>query len=135
MPKSACSCRCGHVAAITAGSEVRLRLGDGRATPAKVHAVVPVSDARSQSFEAQIDVPNLTPVIAVGRSVQVEVPLGRPQASLAVPRDAVVIEGGLKAGEQVIVHGAESLRDGDAVKIVRTRDASSSLATGPATQT
>ena len=158
-----------HVAAITAGSEVRLRLGDGKATPAKVRAVVPVGDARSQSFEALIDVPTVTPAIAVGRSVQVEVPLGTPQQALAVPRDAVVIrqdgmavfriaadgktvarvpvttgvaegewvviEGGLKAGEQVIVRGAESLRDGDAVQVVRMRDASSSLAAGPATQT
>ncbi len=155
-----------HVSAISAGSEVRLRLGDGKATPAKVRAVVPVGDARSQSFEALIDVPDVTPAIAVGRSVQVEVPLGTPQQALAVPRDAVVIrqdgmavfriaadgktvarvpvvtgvaegewvvvEGGLKVGEQVIVRGAESLRDGDAVQIVRTRDASSSLAAGPA---
>lgn len=155
-----------HVAAISAGSEVRLRLGDGRTTPARVRAVVPVGDARSQSFEALIDVPAVSPAIAVGQSLKVEVPLGSPQQALAVPRDAVVIrqdgmavfriaadgktvarvpvvtgvaegewvviDGGLKAGEQVIVRGAESLRDGDAVQIVRTRDVSSSLAAAAA---
>lgn len=144
-----------HVAAIHPGSMVRLRLGDGRTAHATVRAVVPVGDARTQSFEALIDVPASDPPIAVGRSLSVEVPLGTPQQALAVPRDAVVIrqdglavfrvagdgktvvrvpvktgvaegewvviDGALKPGERVIVRGAEGLRDGDAIDIVKVR--------------
>jgi RND family efflux transporter MFP subunit len=80
-----------HVRAIRAGSEVNVQLVDGRVLPAKVRAIVPVGDSRSQSFEALIDAPQTPVPLAVGHSVRVELPLESPRLALAVPRDAVVI--------------------------------------------
>jgi RND family efflux transporter MFP subunit len=80
-----------HVRAIRAGSEVRVQTVDGRVLPARVRAIVPVGDSRSQSFEALIDVPQTPVPLAVGHSVRVELPLESPRLALAVPRDAVVI--------------------------------------------
>lgn len=79
-----------HVRAIRPGSKVVVRSGDisGAAT---VRAIVPVGDARSQSFEARLDLPEGATELAVGRSVQVELPLAATRQALAVPRDALVI--------------------------------------------
>lgn len=79
-----------HLDAVRAGSRVQLQTAAGP-VPASVRAIVPVGDARSQSFEVLIDVPATTPPIAIGSSLRVEVPLAGAVATLAVPRDAVVI--------------------------------------------
>ncbi|MFP5306807.1 MAG: efflux RND transporter periplasmic adaptor subunit [Gammaproteobacteria bacterium] len=79
-----------HVRAIRPGSAVSVRYAGGEAQ-ARVRAIVPVGDARSQSFETLIDVPELPAALAVGHSVQVELPLEAPRQALAVPRDALVI--------------------------------------------
>jgi RND family efflux transporter MFP subunit len=79
-----------HVRAIRAGSTVTVRAGEQRAT-AVVRAIVPVGDARSQSFEAMIDAPEMVSELAVGHSVQVDLPLSAAREALAVPRDALVI--------------------------------------------
>ena len=78
-----------HVRAIAAGSTVKVLI-DEREVAARVRAIVPVGDLRSQSFEALIDVP-ATVALTVGRSVRVELPLEAPQQALAVPRDALII--------------------------------------------
>lgn len=80
-----------HVRAIHAGSSVNVRLADDSVVQARVRAIVPVGDARTQSFEALIDAPQSPVPLAVGHTVRVELPLESPKLALAVPRDAVVI--------------------------------------------
>jgi RND family efflux transporter MFP subunit len=80
-----------HVRAIQPGSTVNVRLADDTIVQAQVRAIVPVGDARTQSFETRIDAPQTTPPLAVGNTVRVELPLESPKLALAVPRDAVVI--------------------------------------------
>ncbi len=120
-----------HVRAIRAGTAVTVRHRSDEAL-ALVRAIVPVGDARSQSFEALIDAPQMPLPLAVGHSVQIELPLQAPRAALAVPRDALVIraEGtavyrvkdgktaeritvkiGIAEGDWVAVEGALSVAD------------------------
>jgi RND family efflux transporter MFP subunit len=81
-----------HVRAIKPGDTVKVRFEGGEAT-ARVRGIVPAGDPRSQSFEVLVDLPpskrdgRLSP----GGVVQVDLPLGEPQALLAVPRDALII--------------------------------------------
>ncbi|HKY91284.1 MAG TPA: efflux RND transporter periplasmic adaptor subunit [Nevskiaceae bacterium] len=82
-----------HVRAIAAGTEVKVLDDTGRRSATRVRTVVPVGDARSQSFEALIETPALDPPLAVGRTVRVQLPLESPRNVVAVPRDAVVIRG------------------------------------------
>ena len=119
-----------HVRAIQPGSVVVVR-ADGAEAKAQVRAIVPVGDARSQSFETLIDAPAL-PQLAVGHTVRVELPLDVARQALAVPRDAIVIrvegaavyriKGGATAervpvktgvadGDWIAVEGALSARD------------------------
>jgi RND family efflux transporter MFP subunit len=154
-----------HVRAIKAGSSVQVVLANNRHVEAQVRAIVPVGDARSQSFETLIDLPDGADVRkewTVGRTLQVMLPLESPHESLAVPRDAVVIrteglsvyvvrdgkaervpvttgsaegdwvavEGTLKPQESVVVRGAETLHDGDPVKVIGERQPWSSANAG-----
>ncbi|ROH93690.1 efflux RND transporter periplasmic adaptor subunit [Stagnimonas aquatica] len=80
-----------HVRAIHNGTEVRVLSASGIASAGKVRAVVPVGDARSQSFEALVDVASLKPQPPVGETLRVELPLEAARNALVVPRDAVVI--------------------------------------------
>ncbi len=120
-----------HVRAIRAGSVVAVR-NAGVEAGATVRTIVPVGDARSQSFEALIDAPLMDAPLIVGHSVQVELPLAAPQQALAVPRDALVIrtdgtavyrikdgttaeripvKTGIAEGDWVAVEGALSAQD------------------------
>lgn len=80
-----------HVRAISAGTEVKVLSASGQSSAGRVRAVVPVGDARSQSFEALVDVASLTPQPPVGETLRVELPLQAASNALVVPRDAVVI--------------------------------------------
>lgn len=80
-----------HVRAIQPGSTVQVRMADDSTAAARVRAIVPVGDARTQSFETLIDAPQLAAPLAVGNTVRVELPLESPKLALAVPRDALVI--------------------------------------------
>ena len=77
-----------HVRAIKPGDQVTVRF-EGRESTARVRAIVPAGDSRSQSFEVLVNVPDSK--LSAGSVVQVELPLGEPQALLAVPRDALII--------------------------------------------
>jgi RND family efflux transporter MFP subunit len=80
-----------HVRAIKAGDKVKVRV-DGTDATARVRSIVPAGDPRSQSFEVLVDLPGLREgKLSAGSVVQVELPLGEPQALLAVPRDALII--------------------------------------------
>lgn len=78
-----------HVRAIKPGDKVRVKF-DGRDGEARVRGIVPAGDPRSQSFEVLVDLPGGAR-LSSGSVVQVELPLGEPQALLAVPRDALII--------------------------------------------
>lgn len=80
-----------HVRAISAGTLVKVLSASGKLSEGRVRAVVPVGDARSQSFEALVDVASLNPVPPVGETLRVELPLEAARNALVVPRDAVVI--------------------------------------------
>lgn len=82
-----------HVRAISSGTRVQVQDENGRAASTTVRTVVPVGDARSQSFEALLETPAMDPPLAVGRTVRVQLPLEAPRKVVAVPRDAVVIRG------------------------------------------
>ncbi len=142
-----------HVRAIAPGSTVRLLVAPDRVAEGRVRAIVPVGDARTQSFETLIDLPANEPGLSVGRALQVSLPLEAATETLAVPRDAVVIrtdglavyvvregkvvrvpvttglsegdwvavQGTLKPQESVVVRGAETLHDGDPVKVIGER--------------
>jgi len=79
-----------HVRAIRAGDVVNVT-ADGHPFTAKVRAIVPAGDPRSQSFEVLVQAPDVDGLLAPGNTVDVELPLGTPQEQLAVPRDALVI--------------------------------------------
>ncbi|MBV8063002.1 MAG: efflux RND transporter periplasmic adaptor subunit [Nevskia sp.] len=79
-----------HVRAIVPGGEVAVHL-EGNDARAPVKSVVPVGDAKSQSFEIVLDAQRIEPLPAVGALVYADLPLGTPQQLLAVPRDALII--------------------------------------------
>lgn len=148
-----------HIAAIAPGTEVQVHLGS-KLLPAPVRAVVPVGDARTQSFDAFVDLSKLGAQATAGDTLRVEIPLSATRNALVVPRDAVVIraegayvfrlkkdakgaqtaeripvrmgvsqgsdmavEGALAPDDVVVVRGAETLKDGAAVRIVDLRSA------------
>lgn len=80
-----------HVRAISTGTAVKVITARGETSEGQVRAVVPVGDARSQSFEALVDVASLKPAPPVGETLRVELPLAATRNALVVPRDAVVI--------------------------------------------
>jgi len=79
-----------HVRAIKPGDEVKVRFEGGEGQ-ARVRGIVPAGDPRSQSFEVLVDLPPARERLPSGSIIQVELPLGEPQALLAVPRDALII--------------------------------------------
>ncbi len=57
-----------------------------------IRALIPTGDIRSQTFEARIDLtPDAASQAAVGQLVSVAIPIRARKASLAVPRDALVL--------------------------------------------
>lgn len=79
-----------YVRAIRPGNEVRVTT-EQRSFTAAVSSIVPAGDPRSQSFEVLVKAPKVDGLLAAGNTVEVELPLGEPQRSLAVPRDALII--------------------------------------------
>ena len=102
-----------HVRAISTGTAVKVVSASGTTSAGTVRAVVPVGDARSQSFEALVDVASLKPQPPVGETLRVELPLQATRNALVVPRDAVVIRA---EGSAVF-----RLKDGPADKGVKSR--------------
>lgn len=102
-----------------------------------IRALVPTGDVRSQTFTAHIDLPAAAAADwTVGQLVSVAVPIRAPEATLTVPRDALILRQngsyvyrindenlaervdvriGDSAGELVAVTGA--LREGDRIAI------------------
>ena len=104
---------------------------------ARIRALVPTGDVRSQTFEARIDLPeNAAESWTVGQLVSVAIPIRVREIALTVPRDALVlrsngsfvfrvnddntaeqieVEVGDTSGDLIAVRG--SLREGDRVAI------------------
>ena len=104
----------------------------------KIRSLVPTGDIRSQTFEARIDLPaEVNGNWTVGQLVSVGIPIRTGEASLAVPRDALVlrqegsyvfritadnkaerisVQTGDSSGELIAVNGS-SLQQGDRVAI------------------
>lgn len=143
-----------YLSAMSVGSSVQVQVAS-KLWPAPVRAIVPVGDARTQSFDAFVDVGQLGVPVTAGDTLKVDIPLAAQRNALVVPRDAVVIraegayvfrlksgdkgalsaervpvrigiasgadlavEGALAPDDRVVVRGAETLKDGAAVKIV-----------------
>ena len=79
-----------HVRAIQPGHVVDVT-AERREFTATVSAIVPAGDPRTQSFEVLVKAPAVDGLLAAGNTVQVRLPLGTPQRSLSVPRDALII--------------------------------------------
>jgi RND family efflux transporter MFP subunit len=79
-----------HVRAIRPGHVVEV-VSERREFTAAVNAIVPAGDPRTQSFEVLVKVPAVDGLLTAGNTVQVRLPLGEPQRSLSVPRDALII--------------------------------------------
>ncbi len=58
----------------------------------QIRALIPTGDVRSQTFEARIDLPaSALDRLAVGQLVSVAIPIRAREASIVVPRDALVL--------------------------------------------
>jgi RND family efflux transporter MFP subunit len=79
-----------HLETIAVGTNVIVSY-DGHRMSAPIRVLVPVGEARSQSFTVVVDASKLAPPPPVGKLVQVVVPLATPTRLVAVPRDALVI--------------------------------------------
>jgi len=80
-----------HLSRTQAGDAIDVFATDNRYT-GTIRALVPTGDVRSQTFEALIDLPvNASNDWTVGQLVSVAVPIRARQASLTVPRDALVL--------------------------------------------
>lgn len=79
-----------HLRAVRQGDVVEVRGARG-AFEGRISAIVPAGDSASQSFEVLIGAPHIDRLLAPGQTVRVRLPLGVPQESLAIPRDALII--------------------------------------------
>ncbi len=118
---------------------------------AKIRSLIPVSDIRSQTFEARIDLPlEMQDAFSVGELISLALPIAQKRLTTLVPRDAVVLRSAgahvfkidnenkavkvqVKLGEgtgdwiavtgdvseqdRVVIRGAETLQDGQQVKL------------------
>lgn len=79
-----------HLRAVQPGHVVNVTTEQRRFT-ARVSSIVPAGDPRTQSFEVLVKAPSVDGLLAAGKTVQVDLPLGVPQERLSVPRDALII--------------------------------------------
>jgi RND family efflux transporter MFP subunit len=125
-----------HLPRTVAGDAISIFASEARFT-GRIRALVPTGDIRSQTFEARIDLPaDAANNWTVGQLVSVAVPIRSRRATLAVPRDALIlrqngsfvvrinddnkaervpVEVGDSSGDLISVEG--SLAEGDRVAI------------------
>lgn len=81
------------VQGLAPGTEVGLRLADGASATARVRVVLPLEtvSTRTRPVRFDVDLTELDPLLlAVGKSVTLEVPVSAPRDILTVPKDALV---------------------------------------------
>jgi RND family efflux transporter MFP subunit len=83
-------------AGVVEGVPARVVIGalDGLEVEGRVRAVVPRADARARTFPVKVAITYPTGKIGVGLLAQVFLPVGETQATVLVPKDAVVQRGG-----------------------------------------
>jgi RND family efflux transporter MFP subunit len=65
--------------------------------PAELSAIIPLADSRSRVFPIKVSIPNKDGRLAAGMLVEVSLPVGTPQSTVIVPKDAVVTRGPAKS--------------------------------------
>ena len=125
-----------HLPRTIVGDVIDVFATDSRVS-ARIRALVPTGDVRSQTFEARIDLPETSAnTWTVGQLVSVAIPIRARETALTVPRDALVlrsngsfvfrvnadnvaeqiqVEVGDSSGDMIAVRG--SLHEGDRVAI------------------
>lgn len=87
------------------GNELTLS-ADEQTIQAKIHAIIPSADSRSQTVEVRILIPEtLNHVWAAGQLVKVRIPVQESKPSLTVHRDALILR---KNGVYVVKVGNDS---------------------------
>lgn len=140
----------GYRARLSEGGPIRLLLSDEEQHEAVIRTLIPAADPVSQTFEVRIDPPDaLRARLTPGQLLKVSFPVETVRASLAVPRDAILIrregnfvfrvngdaiaeripitigeghgalvtvEGDVRAGDRVVIRGADRLQHGQKVR-------------------
>jgi len=139
-----------HSRRVKVGDELHIYHTEGE-FHANIRSLIPVSDIRSQTFEARIDLPiEMQDAFSVGELVSLALPIAPKQLTTLVPRDAIVlrsagaylfkidtdnkavkipvelgdgegdwiaVNGDLTDSDTVVIRGAETLQDGQQVKL------------------
>ncbi|QSX40988.1 efflux RND transporter periplasmic adaptor subunit [Shewanella cyperi] len=80
-----------HSRRVKVGDSLNIYHADGE-FQASIRSLIPVSDVRSQTFEARLDLPGaLDGSISVGELVSLALPIAPAQLTTLVPRDAIVL--------------------------------------------
>jgi RND family efflux transporter MFP subunit len=76
---------------VSVGDELKIYHSEGEFT-ASIRSLIPVSDIRSQTFEARIELPeSMREHFSVGELISLALPIAPKQLTTLVPRDAVVL--------------------------------------------
>jgi RND family efflux transporter MFP subunit len=80
-----------HSRRVHVGDDLKIYYTEGEFT-AKIRSLIPVSDIRSQTFEARIDLPAaMREHFSVGELISLALPIAPKELTTLVPRDAVVL--------------------------------------------
>jgi RND family efflux transporter MFP subunit len=80
-----------HSRRVQVGDELKIYHTEGEFT-ANIRSLIPVSDVRSQTFEARIDLPAaMGEHFSVGELISLALPIAPKQLTTLVPRDAVIL--------------------------------------------
>ncbi len=84
-----------YFAGIGAGATVPVILDalGGREIEGEVAAVVPRADPRARTFPVKVRIENAEGAVGPGMLARVRLPVGEPQASVLVPKDAILTDG------------------------------------------
>lgn len=80
-----------HSRRVKVGDELNIYHSEGEFR-ANIRSLIPVSDIRSQTFEARIDLPlEMQDAFSVGELVSLALPIAPKQLTTLVPRDAIIL--------------------------------------------
>jgi RND family efflux transporter MFP subunit len=80
-----------HSRRVNVGDDLRVYHSQGEFS-ARIRSLIPVSDVRSQTFEARLDLPDeMAKIINIGELVSMALPIAPATLTTLVPRDALVL--------------------------------------------